>query len=625
MTRRRRWILGSLLGLPLVALAAVAALFLLLPRYDLAPYAAARATAALGRAVTIDSLRVVPGRTTTIEIRGARLANIPTGSAPEMATLDRLTATIELLPLLRGVVVLHQAEGEGFHLLLERDAERRRNWRFRGDPAGPPAPVPPEPPDRSALPLIGEIRLTSSSVTFRTSSGTPLRTEIASASLAAPAPDQPLRLLAEGAYNAAPLRLEGTLGTPEQFRAGRTPFPTVLRATSGEAALTLDGTMEDPLNFDRIDARIHLTTPRLGILSAIGGGPDTLPAALELRGKGTRLGDLWRITDATGALDGAPLTLALAELAEGSPGQPDAITLEGQFARLDLNRLLGTPPAGAGGEPDDADLPLRTFADPDPLLRVRLSAEQFAYARFRGREGHIVAAVVPGRIEVEALAVTAWGGRIEGNARLDAHEAGGRITALASLQQGELEALRRAFGIRPLPLTGRVDARVSVAAEGATLNQATRRATIAAVVAMRGGAIGKEVIEMASTDIRALFRTNSGSTPLTCLLAVASMRAGRGEAAPLRLRAATGTISGIAAFDLNRETLDLVIGSERSTTSGFALDIPVRVSGSFADPDIAPASWSREGRARLAAGDRVAPLPGPLRDFARSSPCFRGG
>ena len=58
---------------------------------------------------------------------------------------------------------------------------------------------------------------------------------------------------------------------------------------------------------------------------------------------------------------------------------------------------------------------------------------------------------------------------------------------------------------------------------------------------------------------------------------------------------------------------------------GQALDIPVRVSGSFAVPDIAPASWLREGRARLAAGDRVAPLPGPLRDFARSSPCFRGG
>ena len=623
MTRRRRWILGLLFGVPLVALAAAAALLLLLPGYDLAPYAAARATAALGRTVAIDSLRVTPGRITTIEIRGARLANIPTGSAPEMATLDRLTARIELLPLLRSMVVLHQAEGEGFHLLLERDAERRRNWRFHGDPAGPAVALPPEPPDRSVLPLIGEIRLTSSSVTFRTSSGIPLRTEITSASLAAPAPDQPLRLLAEGAYNAAPLRLEGTLGTPEQFRAGRTAFPTALRATSGEAALTLDGTMEDPLNFDRIDAGIHLTTPRLGILSAIGGGPDTLPAALELRGKGSRLGDLWRITEATGALDGASFTLALAELTEGPAGRPDAIVLEGQFARLDMNRLLGTPRAGA--EPDDADLPLRTFTDPDPLLRLRLSAGEFAYARFRGREGHIVAAVVPGRIDVEALAVTAWGGRIEGNARLDAHEAGGRITAQASLQQGELEALRRAFGIRPLPLSGRVDARVSVTAEGATLNQATRRATIAAVVAMRGGAIAKEVIEMASTDIRALFRTNRGTTPLTCLLAVASMRAGRGEAAPLRLRAATGTIGGIATFDLNRETLDLVIGSERSTTSSFALDIPVRVSGSFADPDIAPARWSQEGRARLAAGDRVTPLPGPLRDFARSSPCFRAG
>ncbi len=93
------------------------------------------------------------------------------------------------------------------------------------------------------------------------------------------------------------------------------------------------------------------------------------------------------------------------------------------------------------------------------------------------------------------------------------------------------------------------------------------------------------------------------------------IRAGQGEAAPLRIRAGTGTISGLASFDLNRKQLDLVIGSQSETTSDFALDIPVRVSGAFADPSIAPARWSGEGRARLsgrrprgAAADGIARL-----------------
>lgn len=621
MTRRAKLILAGLLAVPLLGLAAV---FAVLPRLDLAPQAAARATAALGRAIAIDSLRITPGRTITVEIRGARLANIATGSAPEMATLDRATATLALLPLLRGAVVLHQAEAEGFTLLLERDAERRRNWRFHGDPAGPAAPFPPDPPDRGNLPLIGEIRLSRSEVVYRTGSGTPLRTRLDSATVT-PGPDRRIVLRAAGAYQDTPLALDATLGTPEQMRAGRSPVPVSLRVAAEETVLTFEGTSTDPLNADRMDGRLTLAAPTLATILALAGAGDGPAVPAGLAGAFVRNGDLWRLTAAEGALDGAPLTAPLLELTEGADGRPDAIVAEMALARLDMNRLRGTPAARPGGDPGDADLPLRVFAEADPLLRLRLSAGQFAYARFRGQEGHIAAAILPGRIEVESLAITAFGGRIEGNALLEAHDTGGRISGQTSLRQGDLETLRRAFGIRSLPVRGRLDARTTVTAEGATLNQATRRANIAAVVAMRGGSIAKEVIEMASTDIRALFRTNRGTAPLTCVLAVTSIRAGRGEAAPLRIRAATGTISGIATFDLNRERLDLVIGSERATTSTFALDIPVRVSGSFSDPDIAPATWSREGRARLAAGDRVAPLPGPLRDFARSNPCFRAG
>jgi hypothetical protein len=47
------------------------------------------------------------------------------------------------------------------------------------------------------------------------------------------------------------------------------------------------------------------------------------------------------------------------------------------------------------------------------------------------------------------------------------------------------------------------------------------------------------------------------------------------------------------------------------------------VHGPFADPAIAPAQWSREGRARLAQGG-LAALPPDLMDLARRSPCHAG-
>ena len=118
MSRRTKLILGVLLAVPLLGLAAI---FVILPQIDLASRVAARGTAALGRSLTIDSLRLSPGLRTTVEIRGARLANIEGGSAPHMATLASATATLDLLPLLRGQVVLHEVRAEGFTLLLERD------------------------------------------------------------------------------------------------------------------------------------------------------------------------------------------------------------------------------------------------------------------------------------------------------------------------------------------------------------------------------------------------------------------------------------------------------------------------------------------------------------------------
>ncbi|WP_431285696.1 AsmA family protein [Humitalea sp. 24SJ18S-53] len=626
MTRRSKMILGVVVALPLVAIGvALVAVFAVLPRMDLASRAATWLTASLGRDVTIESVQVTPGLTTTVTLHGLRLANIEGGSAPHMATLHSMRAVLDVTPLLRGLVVLRQVEAEGFDLLLERTADRRRNWRFHGDPAGPSAPFAPEPPDRSALPLLLDLRLTRSQVVFRTSSGTPLRTELATVTLAAPAADHPLTLRVEGAYQSVPVTLSGTLGTPNQLRDGTTAFPYPLRATAPETVLTFEGTSRDPLNVDRLEGRLALEARSPGAILTMAGAGTGPAVPVSLAGPFTRQGDLWRLAEATGALAGEALTAPLLELTEGDNGRPDRVATRIDFTRLNLNRILGAPSATPGGDHGDADIPLTIAEAPDPELRAEATAQHFRYAQLDATNLRFVAEAKPRRIAVEALALTAYGGRIEASGELVPAPRGGRITAEASLNDANIDTLRRAFGIRTLPVLGAVQARTTVAAEAATLNQATRQAVIGGVVAMRGGSIAREVIEMASTDIRALFRTAQGQTPMTCLLAVVAVRAGAGEATPLRIRAATGTISGLATFDLNRHSMDLVIGSQSETTSDFALDIPVRVSGSFADPDIAPARWSSEGRARLAAGDRVAPLPASLQAFARENPCFWAG
>ncbi|MBR0679933.1 AsmA family protein [Roseomonas eburnea] len=621
MGRRTKIILGILAGIPMLA---VATAVLVLPAIELAPMAAGRATVALGRKVTIGSLRVSPGLSLGVELRDAQLDNIEGGSRPAMAEVASLSATLDLLPLLRGEVVLRRAAMDGFTLYLERAADRRANWHFGERPATPP-PAAATPPDRSGLPMIHDLRLTGSEIVFRTTSGKELRTRLDTAAITADALDQPARLTAAGSYSDVPVTMEATLGSIATLRDARIPFPIELNAaSSAETTLTFRGTATDPLNVDGAAGSIRFSaaTPAAILAMAGAGGTEVPPVPIALSGRATRSGDVWRLTEAEGALDGAPFAAPLLELTEGGRGQPDAIVVTMDFTRLDVNRLLGARPQGSNQASGDADLPLVVPEMPDPLLRAELGVQELVYARLRATDVRMKAEMAPARIAVESLGLVAFGARFDASGELLPAEGGGAgISATARMTQGDVDTLRRAFGLPRLPLAGQIEAHAAVAAEATTLNAATARARISVVAAMTSGSIAREVIEMASTDVRALFRTSRGMTRVSCLLAAVDVRAGRGEAAPVRIRAGTGTVSGLASFDLNREWVDLIIGSQRETTNFFALDIPVRVSGSFSNPDILPAQWSSSARARMESGS-MAPLPPDLRDTARRNPCY---
>lgn len=607
--------------------AALAAAWFILPHVELAPYLVDRASKAAGRRVTLESLRITPGRQVSLALRGASLANIAGGTRPEMVTLAALDLQLEFWPLVtrREVIVTH-ATVDGLSALLERSGDGQRNWRLNEAPPQAPSTPGPDPESRRGFPLIRDLRITGSEIILRTGSGQVLRTRLDTARLTAPQPDQPVRLVADGAYNDVSLALDSTLGTYLEFWDTPKPFPLDMRVTAGgDTELTLRGTATDPLNFDGIAADLALEAPSPATLLAIGGGEGGPTVPVRLGGRMERQDSLWRLTAVTGALDGAGLSGPLLEMTEGSGGAPDRLKVQLDFSRLDMNRLLGAPSRQGGGSSEDADLPLIVQERPDPMIETRLTAEVLRYGQVHATAALLQAAIVEDRIVVDELNLNSFGSRIQAKGQLERRGEEVAVRAQVALREGNLETLRRAFGLRALPISGRLEARVIALGQGRTLNAASRTANLSAVVAMNGGQIQREIIEMASTDIRSLFRTPRGTTPVSCLLAVAEIRRGAGEVAPLRITADTGTIAGIVSFDLGRRQLDLVIGSQRDTTNFFALDIPMRVSGSFASPSIRPARWSPEGRARLAAGDTVAAVPAEMRDFARGNRCYRVG
>jgi len=615
---RMKWLLLGLAGL-LVSLPFGA--WFLLPRLELAGLAAERASAMLGRPVSIESLRITPGQRVRVAVTGVQLANIEGGTRADMLRFESFTADLNLMELLRGVPVLHDAHIQGFSLILERNAARVANWHFGTGREGPAVMA-----GRSHFPQFDALRITRGGILFRTSGGLSLPARIETASLTAESLHSPIQLRAEGQYNGVPLRLEGPLDSIAVFRDAATAFSLDITATAGETSLAFIGSARDPLNLDAVQGQLELRAPNPDVLLALGGaGAEGVPRiALELAGTFDRQGPVWRINAPFGELDGASFTGRRLQLTEGARGEPDAIALDLAFSRLDLNRILRAAGGAAEGE-GEVDLPLASFMAPDPLMDVRLSADELLYGGLQAREARLVAALRPGLMRVETLAMQAFGARLTASGQIEPAEEDLQITADVTMTEAELDTLRRALGIREFPVTGRIEGRLAVTGRGRTLNEAAREANVSAVLAMTGGSIAREVIEMATTDIRALFRTARGRTRLSCMIGVLEMRAGVCEIAPLRLRSANGMVSGMANFDLNRRQLDLIFASHRQTTGSFALDIPVRISGSFADPEVQPAQWSTAGRARVSAGDQNVTLPPALRDYARRNPCFFAG
>jgi hypothetical protein len=101
------------------------------------------------------------------------------------------------------------------------------------------------------------------------------------------------------------------------------------------------------------------------------------------------------------------------------------------------------------------------------------------------------------------------------------------------------------------------------------------------------------------------------------LLGIVDLSDGVGTIAPLRLRTADTSLIGAGQVDLGRDRLDLVIKGEKS--GGLALDLPLRVSGAFADIHV---GLARDSAGVLEASHAPPPLPADLQRLAQRNGCL---
>lgn len=627
-TTVRKRILWGLAGFAGLCVIGGGASLVFLAHDNLGPFVGRRATAMLGRQVEVAGLHVTPGRWLKIDVEKARLANIAGGSDPDMVRVGHLSFEVQATSLLYGPPVLRHLTIADVWVLVERTPAKEPNWRFGKLPGEGTKPVPsssgadqtPSPDGRRRYPTLLDADIRNGEVVYRTSHGSSFRTTLKDVTINTQNANAPVMLVVHGAYNDVPVDMTATMQSFAALRRIRDPYGIDLQATSGDMVMTFKGTAIDPLNADGIVGAVGVRTETSRPLMAIAGMPGFQDVALQMSGQFAHSGNLWEITQGKGSVKDNPMTIRLARLVEGSRGQPDHVTADIAFSRLNLNEFLGDRKAA---DTSDKDLVLDIDRAPDPLIDARLSTGTLHYNVLDFSNVSLGASVTPGAVTVQTLALDYLGARLKASGHVQAVEkAGAHVSATVDVGGADIQKLRQAFGFGSIPLQGRLDMHMTADATQRTLNAAVHAANVQAAVSMTNGSVERTVIGAASTDVRMIFRRPKGMTAVSCMLGVVDSHAGVGSALPLRIRTADGTVSGNARFDVNRKWFNLTFGSQASTTGNFALDIPIQVSGSFSSPHVALASWSANGRSMIEEANRVNALPVGVRQFAMRNPCY---
>ena len=111
------------------------------------------------------------------------------------------------------------------------------------------------------------------------------------------------------------------------------------------------------------------------------------------------------------------------------------------------------------------------------MLAAKITVEELVYSKLQARDVAFEGSLMPGRIAVESFALTTSGARVIASGQVDRRGEGAAVAAEVRLQDGDLDTMRRAFGLRDLPLPSPVPPTVLLARPDAAA-AATRGAEV---------------------------------------------------------------------------------------------------------------------------------------------------
>jgi uncharacterized protein involved in outer membrane biogenesis len=573
--RALKWIGGAVL----ILFVAIALLFTFGLNALRGPIAKA-ITNATGRELIIDGDLTPVWSWVHPRLRAERVsfANAEWGKAGHLVNAEAIEATISVLPLFIGRVVLPEVHLQNADVSLEQDVDGRKNWILKEDPE-------PGKPSRFFIKLLtvedGVLQWVDAQRDHSFTVG--ISTD-----------DEGMQFDAVGKYNGMPMKAHGRAGHVLGLRDQKTPFPVKGDIKIGDTAAKLDGTITGVIGFKGLDLKFErLSGKSLEELYWIVGlaFPETSP--YRLTGRLIRTDGMWRFENLAGKVGESDLAGTLqVDVSHGDKkrrpfmhGDLTAKVLN--FA--DLGPLVGTKQPKESGVLPDMPFEAQRWESVDTDVRIRAGTikrpEQLPLDKLATR-----IQMRDKVLSLDPLDFGIAGGRLAGTIRLDGNKEpihGEVKMRVQNLQLAKLfPTVKQAQGS-----IGDLNGLIELTGTGDSVAKLLGTANGKIGVYMDDGKISQFLMELVALDLWDAVRVKlrgDKEIDIRCAIADFGVQKGVAQTNAFVFDTTVVNVSGSGTINLANEKMDLTLKPQPKDRSIGSLRTPLHIRGTFGQPDVGP-------------------------------------
>ncbi len=592
MFRRHRilaWLLG--LGVPVLAIVVVAVVW---GGDLLIPVVAARASAALGRSVSIAHLHIVPGRIVTVTADDVTIGNPPDWTGEPLARLPRLRVQVDIWEYVRrGQLVVTLVELERPQVVATQLPNGAANYKLQlaSNSSG-------------GSTKIGEVRIDDGRVVVRLAK---LKADL-TIGIATRNQGEQAQIVADakGTYNAQPITGRMIGGALLSLRDTTHPWPIDLRIQNGPTQVSLVGTVSDPMAMQGADLKLHFAGPDMSLLTQLTGIPVPKTPAYQLTGGLDFAKSQVQLRDFTARVGNTDLEGTIEVNPDAEPPDMTANLRSHRVDLADLGGFIGTEPGRtttAGETPAQRAQLARAEASPKLIPDTPISVPKLHWANvhLQYRGDSIVGRSVPldnlgvkldivnGQVAVHPLSFGVGTGRIISN--IDLTPQGDLTHAKADIAFQRVDVSRLMAATHAFQGAGTIGGSANIDGAGNSIAQILDNGNGELKLAMVGGDLSAVLIDLSGLEFGNALMSALGvpqRTQVQCFITDAALRRGVVQLQALVLDTGEAIVTGAGVANLRTEALDLHVKTDAKHFSIGSLPTAFDIGGTLKHPSIMP-------------------------------------